>query len=45
MATASISEVPVPIQQLFIQQIEGEFAFAKANSLSFYYLSRPPPSC
>ena len=44
-ATPAIAQVPISIQAFFYQKVEKEFAFAKANSLSFYHLSRPPPSC
>jgi hypothetical protein len=39
----AVTEVPVTIYVLVIQEPKNEYAFAKAETLSTSYASRPPP--
>jgi hypothetical protein len=41
--TVTFTEVPVTIYVLVMQETKNEYAFAKAETLSTYYASRPPP--
>jgi hypothetical protein len=39
----AVTEAPVGIYVMVPQETKNEYAFAKAETLSTYYASRPPP--